>query len=68
MDVGGRRMKRPYRVDEVQICQDGKTYIYKEFAECYGKLCPYFDDYHMSNCRKVTNEIGCYANQEVVGE
>ena len=68
LDAGGRRMKCPYRVDEVQICQDGKTWIYKEFADCYGELCPYFDKHHMSNCRKVTNEIGCYANQEIEGE
>ena len=57
-------MKCPYRVEEVRLFNDGKTCIYQEFAECYEKLCPYFDEYHMSNCRKVTNEIGCYPNQE----
>ena len=55
-------MKCPYRIDEVHTCHDGKTWIYKEFADCYGELCPYFDKYHMSGCRKVTNEIGCYPN------
>ena len=58
-------MKCPYRVGEVHLFNDGKTYKLKEFAECYGKQCPYFDEYHMSNCRKVTNEIGCYASQKV---
>ena len=58
-------MKCPYRINEVHICcDDGKTWIYKEFADCYWELCPYFDKYHMSSCRKVTKEIGCYANQE----
>lgn len=58
-------MKCPYRMSEVHTCRDGKTRIYREFADCYGGLCPYFDKYHMSRCRKVTNEIGCYPNQEV---
>lgn len=58
-------MKCPYRVNEKSICKNGATYNYKEFAECYGKLCPYFDAYHMSECSKVTNEIGCYSRQEV---
>ena len=58
-------MKCPYRMDEVHICQDGKTYIYKEFAECYGKLCPYFDAYPIGRCRKVANENGLYASQDV---
>lgn len=34
-------MKCPYRMNELHTCHDGKTYIYNEFAECYGKLCPY---------------------------
>ena len=58
-------MKCPYRMDEVHTCNDGKTWIYKEFSDCYGELCPYFDKSHMSSCRKVTKEIGCYASQEV---
>ena len=58
-------MKCPYRIDEVHTCHDGKTWIYREFADCYGELCPYFDKSHMSRCRKVTKEIGCYVSQEV---
>ena len=58
-------MKCPYRVEEVRLSNDGKTCIYQEFAECYGKQCPYFDEYHKSNCRKVTAEIRAYASQEV---
>ena len=58
-------MKCPYRVGEVRLFNDGKTCIYQEFAECYGKQCPYFDEYHKSNCRKVTAEIRDYASQEV---
>lgn len=30
-------MKCPYRMNELHTCHDGKTYIYNEFAECYGK-------------------------------
>ena len=58
-------MKCPYRVGVVRLFNDGKTCIYQEFAECYGKQCPYFDEYHKSNCRKVTAEIRAYASQEV---
>ena len=58
-------MKCPYRVVEVRLFNDGKAYNLKEFAECYGKQCPYFDEYHKSNCRKVTAEIRAYASQEV---
>lgn len=57
-------MKCPYRVNEESLCKNGKTYNYKEFAECYGKQCPYFDEYHRSKCRKVTKEIRGYASQE----
>lgn len=35
-------MKCPYRMNEMHTCHDGKTWIYREFAECYGKPCPYF--------------------------
>ena len=58
-------MKCPYRVNEESVCKNGRTYNYNEFAECYGKQCPYFDIYTMDSCRKVANENGCYANQEV---
>lgn len=58
-------MKCPYRVNEESVCKNGRTYNYKEFAECYGKQCPYFDSYPMGSCRKVANENGCYASQEV---
>ena len=58
-------MKCPYRMNEMHTCHDGKTYIYKEFAECYGNVCPYFDDFCMKGCRKVNNEIGYYPSQEV---
>lgn len=40
-------MKCPYRVNEESLCKNGKTYNHKEFAECYGKQCPYFDEYHI---------------------
>lgn len=30
-------MKCPYRVNEESVCKNGRTYNYKEFAECYGK-------------------------------
>ena len=43
-------MKCPYRMDEVHICQDGKTYIYKEFAECYKQDCPYWGEIEYSPC------------------
>ena len=58
-------MKCPYRIGEVRLFYDGKNYNIKEFSECYGKECPYFDKYHKGNCRKVTAEIGCYTSQEV---
>lgn len=58
-------MKCPYRMNEVHTCHNGKTWVYREFAECYCKLCPYFDAYSMGSCRKVANEIGCYASREV---
>lgn len=58
-------MKCPYRINEVYTCHDGKTWIYREFADCYGESCPYFDAYPMGSCRKVANENKRYANQEV---
>lgn len=38
-------MKCPYRMNEMHTCHDGKTWIYREFADCYGGVCPYFDAY-----------------------
>ena len=59
-------MKCPYRMNELHTCHDGKTYIYNEFAECYGKLCPYFDnDNKVGWCRKITKEVGFCRYQEV---
>ena len=58
-------MKCPYRIDEVNTYHDGKTWIYRDFADCYGEICPYFDAYPMGSCRKVANEKGYYTNQEV---
>lgn len=59
-------MKCPYRMNELHTCHDGKTYIYNEFAECYGKLCPYFDiENKIGWCRKITKEVGCCQYQEV---
>lgn len=59
-------MKCPYRMNELHTCHDGKTYIYNEFAECYGKLCPYFDiENKIGWCRKITKEVGFCQRQEV---
>lgn len=58
-------MKCPYRMNEVHTCHDGKRWIYREFADCYEKLCPYFNAYPVGYCGKVANENGCYTNQEV---
>lgn len=58
-------MKCPYRVNEIHTCHNGKTRIYREFSDCYGEMCPYFDAYPMGSCRKVANENKYYANQEV---
>ena len=59
-------MKCPYRMNELHTCHDGKTYIYNEFAECYGKLCPYFDiENKIGWCRKITKEVGYCHYQEV---
>lgn len=43
-------MKCPYRMDEVHTCHDGKVWIYRKFADCYGEMCPYFDAYPMGSC------------------
>ena len=52
-------MKCPYRMNELHTCHDGKTYIYKEFAECYKEGCPYFGVVREGKCcRKVGHEIG----------
>lgn len=59
-------MKCPYRVNEESVCKNGRTYNYKEFAECYGKQCPYFDiDNKVGWCRKITKEVGYCRYQEV---
>lgn len=58
-------MKRPYRINEVHTCRDGKTRIYREFADCYRENCPYFYGYPMDSCGKVANENRDYMNQEV---
>lgn len=59
-------MKCPYRMNELHTCHDGKTYNYKEFAECYGKVCPYFGvDKKGGWCRKVVGDAGFCAYQEV---
>lgn len=42
-------MKCPYRVNEVHLC-NAETYIYKEFGECYGMLCPYWGIISYSPC------------------
>lgn len=53
-------------MNELHTCHDGKTYIYNEFAECYGKLCPYFGaDKKGGWCQKVTKEVGYCQYQEV---
>lgn len=51
-------MKCPYRMDEVHTCHDGKTWIYREFADCYGKICPYWHklDTDTGVCLKVEKE------------
>lgn len=51
-------MKCPYRMNEVHSCNKGKTYIYKEFAECYGNVCPYWHelDTDIGVCCKVEKE------------
>lgn len=52
-------MKCPYRINEVHSCHNGRTYIYKEFAECYEKTCPYFVVSNVGNwCRKDCREVG----------
>ena len=50
-------MKCPYRVNEVHLC-NAETYIYKEFGECYGMLCPYWGELEPSvdGCRKAEKE------------
>lgn len=53
-------MKCPYRMNEMHTCHDGKTWIYREFADCYGGMCPYFDAYPVGSCRKVANENEYY--------
>ena len=59
-------MKCPYRMNEMHTCHDGKTYIYSEFAECYGKLCPYLGvDEKGGWCRKIVGEVGFCEYQEV---
>lgn len=58
-------MKCPYRMNEVHTCCNGKTWVYSEFADCYGGICPYFDASRNIKCQKVINEIGCHPNQEV---
>nr|DAE05061.1 MAG TPA: hypothetical protein [Podoviridae sp. ctfAL26] len=59
-------MKCPHRMNEVHTCCNGKTYIYKEFAECYYSLCPYYrNDNHSVWCRKVECEVGEREYQEV---
>lgn len=59
-------MKCPYRMNELHTCHDGKTYIYSDFAECYGKLCPYFGaDEKGGWCRKIVGEVGFCEYQEV---
>ena len=55
-------MKCPYRMNEVHTCHDGKSWVYKEFAECYKELCPYWGAFEssvygvVSGCRKVEKE------------
>lgn len=55
-------MKCPYRMNEVHTCHDGKTWVYKEFADCYKEGCPYWgavgDPIHgtISGCRKVEKD------------
>lgn len=58
-------MRCPYRMNEVYSYHDEKTWVSREFAYCYREMCPYFDDYPIGICRKVANENGCYAKQEV---
>ena len=58
-------MKCPYRMDEVHTFHDGKTWIYREFADCYGDMCPYFNAYPVGYCGKVANENGSYESQGV---
>ena len=59
-------MKCPYRLNELHTCHDGKTYIYKEFAECYKVSCPYYQvESKGAFCRKIVNETGyCKYNKE----
>lgn len=56
-------MKCPYRINELHTCHDGKTYAYKEFAECYQEACPYWgyveytpDGETAGGCRKAEME------------
>lgn len=53
-------------MNEVHSCNKGKTYIYKEFAECYGKVCSYFGtDEKGGWCWKIADEVGHCDYREV---
>lgn len=52
-------MMCPYRMNELHTCHDGKTYIYKEFAECYKESCPCYEvESKGAFCRKLLHENG----------
>lgn len=52
-------MKCPYRMNEVHTCCNEKTYIYKEFAECYKEACPYWGELEPSVCGCLKAEKEC---------
>ena len=59
-------MKCPYRMNEIHTCHNGKTFIYMEYAECYGKVCPYFGTGNNGGwCWKVMHEVKHCDYQEV---
>lgn len=60
-------MKCPFRINEVHdVSASDVTKVKMDFAECYGKLCPYYGvDKKGGWCQKVTKEVGYCRYEEV---